>query len=668
MAIEADRAAREPTAIPALGPVHKPATPRPSLPGPHEPALFADRIDSSDLLGASEAVKPLAELCLAPEAQTPFLVGIIGPSGAGKSFALRRLVVAIEALAQAAGKTAGTPFLSRVVVASIDAAGVSGDPASALASAAFVALERERGGASYPALADEAAHGTTDPRRAALAAAESHDGIIRRLETERTAREDVEAKRARLPELLLYETPGSRIDSFIRTSRAVIDARLRRFGLAQGDATVNYRDLVRDLSTLGAGSRVGLFARAIWAYRGQTRLLVLALIAFLLSFGLDNLRAPGADAKLRGLGEMVAPVADWILAHGDWIEWAVDSLIVLALLALFVNVWRAASFSALLFRGLRILNLDVRERRRELDASSARLERRIAALSVEAEGANKRAETMSKRAGGSPGLSRAPGPIFLRALETPAKVAQEFFAELGRLMNAPDSTTVATPQRLIVAIDNLEALAPGEAIRLIETASALFGPGCVGIIACDPARLKLNAPGAPRPRALEESLFQVVFDAASVAAVDSGRLAARLLTVGEPLASLALVDAAHSAVGEPLTLAECALLTALAPLTAGTARAIKRFHNAYRLARTGQAPRPVVALMLAALMSPNEECAQRLREAMRTDEADLPDPSDPATLIAATKAARVAHGKSITKADAWAAWDVARRWTPSDAY
>ena len=90
----------------------------------------------------------------------------------------------------------------------------------------------------------------------------------------------------------------------------------------------------------------------------------------------------------------------------------------LGLVALFVNVWRALSFSALLYRGLRILNLDVRERRRELDASLARLERRVAALSAEAEAANKRAETMAKRAGGSPSLSRAPGPAFLRALES----------------------------------------------------------------------------------------------------------------------------------------------------------------------------------------------------------------------------------------------------------
>jgi hypothetical protein len=618
------------------------------------------------LLGVAEAMRPLAELCLAPEAQTPFLAGIVGPSGAGKSFALRRLLGAIDALANAAAKTPGGPFLSRIVIASVDAAGVSADPASALAAAAFVALEHERAEVSYPALADEAAHATTDPRRAALAAAERLDEIIRRLETERAAREEVEAKRARLPESLLYETPGSRVDSFIRTSRATIDARLRRFGLGDADTTVNYRDLVRDLSSLGAGSQFGLVLRAIWAYRGQARLLASALIAFLLAFGVDRLRSPGADAKLRGLGETFSPVANWIVGHGEWLEWAVDSLIVLGFVALFVNVWRALSFSALLYRGLRILNLDIRERRRELDASLARLERRIAALTVEADGANKRAETMAKRAGGNPGLSRAPGPIFLGALESPAKVSREFFTELSRLLSASGSNAMPTPQRLIFAIDNLEALAPVDASRLIETANALFGPGCIGLVACDPAALASCSGGAATPRAFAQNLFQVVFDVSSVAATNGGRLAGRLLTASEPPSSLNPIDASRSAIGEPLTPGEGALLTALAPLTSGTARAVKRFHNAYRLARVGPAPRPVVALMLAALSSPDENLAARLRETMLGEDYDLANLSGPDAWIAAIKAARIAHGGPITKAEALAAWEAARRYAPSD--
>ena len=53
----------------------------------------------------------------------------------------------------------------------------------------------------------------------------------------------------------------------------MIEARLRRFGLAGSDADASYRHLVRDMSTLGAGARVGVVFRAIWAYGSQARLL-----------------------------------------------------------------------------------------------------------------------------------------------------------------------------------------------------------------------------------------------------------------------------------------------------------------------------------------------------------------------------------------------------------
>ena len=58
-------------------------------------------------MGAAEATRPLAEIALAADAQTPFLIGFVGPSGSGASFALRRWVETVEALAAAAGRTAG---------------------------------------------------------------------------------------------------------------------------------------------------------------------------------------------------------------------------------------------------------------------------------------------------------------------------------------------------------------------------------------------------------------------------------------------------------------------------------------------------------------------------------------------------------------------------------
>ena len=663
MTLEADRATREADS-PAPRVVPSPAA---AAPGPSDPVLYADAPDAPDLLGAAAAVQPLAELCLAANAQTPFLVGLLGPRGAGKSFALRRLVGVIEGLATAAGKSSESPLLSRIVVAEVDAAGLSGDPASALASAAFVALERDGAGGSYAALADEAAYAATDPRRAAVSAAERHDEITARLEAERSARDEVEAKRARLPEALLSETPGSRIDAFIRTRRGAIDARLRRFGLGDGDSAANYRDLVRDLSSRGAASQAGLVLRSIWAFGGQLRLLTLALISFLLAFAFNWLRSSNADKAMQGLGDTVAPVTGFIGKHGDWLEWAVEALIAIGLLALFVNIWRAVSFSTLLYRGLRLLNIDVRDRRRELDASAARLDRRVAALSVEAEAAAKRAEALAKRVGGGAAIARAPGPVFLKSLETPAKASREFFAELARLMSAADSRAIPAPRRLIFAIDNLEALAPADAARFIETASALLGPGCIGLVACDPRAIAPAAAGAPTPREWEQSLFQVSFDASSILEADAARLAARMMSTSTLLPSLGEIDASRSAVAEPLSSAEIAVLSAMAPLTGGSPRAVKRFHNAYRLARLAKAPQAAHCLGARGVAEPGPRaCKAAARSGARRAAARLRTHPGRRALIAATQAARAAHGEPIAAADARAAWTAARRYAPQD--
>ena len=58
MAIDADRVEREPIVARPLA-RFVPAAPRPTLPGRREPALF---VENSDLPGAAEAVRPLAEL------------------------------------------------------------------------------------------------------------------------------------------------------------------------------------------------------------------------------------------------------------------------------------------------------------------------------------------------------------------------------------------------------------------------------------------------------------------------------------------------------------------------------------------------------------------------------------------------------------------------------
>ncbi len=654
-------------ALPAASP---PPPIAPSPPGrpAHEPIFYTDAGDCPDLQNTGEAVAPLAELCVVGDAQTPFLAGIVGPSGSGKSFALHRLLEAVDALTGAAATAPATPFLSRVVTIPIDAASVSGDPACAIAAAAFAALERDRGGVNYAALADEAAHAGADPQRAAVAAADRHDEIGKRLEAERAARDEVAAKRARLTEALLYETPGSRVDAFIRAKRGSIEARLRRFGLAEGDPTANYRDLVRQLESAGAASRVGVALRSIWAYRSQAHWLLAAAIAFALAFGLNQLRNPQAVAWLRGLGDVFAPSADWLTAHRDLLELDTVIKVVIAFgaFALFVNVWRAFSFSATLYRGLRLLNQDVRERRRELNASAARLNQRVAVLNAEAEAAAKHAAATAKRAGGAKPLERAPGPAFARGPEPAAKAARSFFVELGRLMSAPAQTSAPAPQRLIFAFDNLDLLAPADSLRLIEAANSMFGPGCAGVVACDPAQLAIALGGEEAARGRMEKFFQVVVNTQTLGLADGGRLAARLIGSNAVVSPLRAADASRSRWIEPLSQGEAALLTAIAPLAGATPRSVKRFLNAYRIARLSDAPRPAIALTLAVKLSGDGAANYAMNAALSSGSAELPDPVGPPALVGATQAARAANDGRILAADARAAWDVARRYALPD--
>jgi len=631
-----------------------------------EPLIYVDRPDSAaDLMGAAEATRPLAEIALAAQAQTPFLIGFVGPSGSGASFALRRWVENVEGLAAAAGRTAGSPFASKVVVASIDAAGVSGDPACAIASAAFAALERDRDGVNYAVLADEAANAGADPLRAAAAAADRHDELVRRLETERAARDEVEAKRARLTDALLYETPGSRVDAFIRANRGAIESRLRRFDLAEGDATTNFRHLVRDFDGAGPAARAGVAVRAIWAYRGQLGWLITAVIAFLLGFAIDQARTPQAGDGLRALASFLAPVADWLAAHDGWLVALSKALTLAGLLALLVVLWRAFAFTGLLYRGQRLLGHDTRERRRDLEASAARLNQRVAALDAQTEAAARHVEATSKRAGGVKRSERAPGPVFASGPEAPRHAARSFFVELGRLMSGAAAPSPAAPQRIVFVFDNLDALPPADAAQLLEAAHALLGPGCVGAAAFDPATLAgLDAPEAARRRL--EKLFPIVFNVATLALGDGGRFVARLIGSDAVAKPVRYVEAAASAITQPLTPAETSLFAALAPLAGESPRAVKRFLNACRVARTASAPRPAVALMLATRLGGDRASLAAMRLAFDGFAHDLLDPSGPPALVVATQAARAANDGAISLTDARAAWETARRYSLPD--
>jgi hypothetical protein len=630
------------------------AAPQPLPPKSAAPIFLSDSAEGADVLDAAVIVQPLAQLCVTEQVQTPFLAAIAGAPGAGKTFALKRLAQATETFAGSAGA------LAHVVVARVDASDGAEAPI-ALAAAAYAVLDSEPGGVDYSALLDESTHAGGDPLRAAKAASDRHDDIVRKLEAERAQRDEVEARAARLADALLFETPGSRVDVFARARRGAIDARLRRFDLAGSDAVASYRDLVRDVASMGPGGRAAVALRSIWAYGGQRKLLFWAIVAFVLGVAVSLLRGDAALTAIRGVAAQLAPFADWIAAHVDWFEKAAEILYLLAALALALNLWRAISFSSLLLRGAQLLSLDVRDRRRDLDDRVARLNQRVAALSAEADAAAKRAEAAARRAGGK-AASRAPGPDFLDARHIPAAGARAFLAAIAeRISQGP---AAGAPDRLVFVVDNLDALPAGAAIAWIETAQSVMGAGTIGVMAVDPVRLLDSLGGPLEARRRFDKWAQVVVNLPRRADLDGERLVARLLSTDRQATPAPLVAELGPTLVEPLSPTETALLTALAPLAAHSPRGAKRFLNAYRLARCSSAPRPILALMQAVAFA-DEDARAAMHSRLVGGAVELGDFDGPEALVKAVKSARAANNGAISIADARAAEAIARRYALS---
>ncbi|HEY1864411.1 MAG TPA: hypothetical protein VGG77_12160 [Roseiarcus sp.] len=631
------------------------AQPPPAAPVRAEPIFLGDSADGADLLNAGQIVQPLAHLCVTPQVQTPFLAGILGPSGAGKTFALRRLTQTIEQLSALA--TARGQALQRVVLARVDAS-IGGEAPVAIASAAYAALDRAQGSVDYSGLLEEVRHAGGDPHRAARAASDRHDDLVRKLEAERAQRDEVEAKRARLADTLALDTPGSRLDVFARARRGTIEAQLRRFGMAGGDADLSYRNLARDVSTLGAGARAGIVLRSIWAYGSQARLLLWGIAAFALAFILRFLHGDAATSAIEHGNDSLKPAGDWVATHGDWFDRAAQILFILGALAIALNLWRALGFSNLLLRGSRLLTQETRERRQDLEARAARLNQRVAALTAEADAAAKRADAASQRIGGKTSM-RVPGPEFLESSHAPSGAAREFLAALGAKVGHLNAVGT-TPDRLIVVVDNLDALSPAEAVSWIDVAQGVIGPGSIGLLAFDAGRLAATLGGPSEARRRLGKWLQVAVNLPARKDADGELVVARLLSAGEQPAP-APDSAIAAKLVEPLSSAETTLLAALAPLAARSPRDAKRFLNAYRLARCSNSPRPVMALMQAVAFA-DDDVQAALLDRLTYASGELTDVTGPPALIEAIRAARAANNGSISIEDARDAAETALRY------
>ena len=441
-------------------------------PPPPAPVLFGPAKHPADALGLEPMFARVAELALHRRTGTPLTIGVLGAPGSGKSFALARVLERTRALAKAAETTVQSPYVSRIHVAAIDAAGLSGDPATALAERLHASL---RG--PYPELAREIGHDARDPHAALREANDKLDEVRRRLDSERRVLDDAGSRRARLVETVLYETSGSAVDAYARANRAGLERRLAGFGIG-GDPVRSYKDVV--LASAGSGGKLSLALRSLWAFKGQTKLIVFAilLVAAGVGLGIADETQDTWLADLRGGPQAGAGLATWMQAHIGLLATGRAAAFGIAALCIVANLWRAASFLRPILRGCTLLEGDLEGRRRDLDGLYAHQTKRVDALDGDVERLTREAAEAERRAGG-----RAdPSPFELSA----GGSVQAMFAALAAVTAREPGKGPAAPQRIVLALDQLDALVPERADALLDALRRSAGVGIVAIVAVAP--------------------------------------------------------------------------------------------------------------------------------------------------------------------------------------
>lgn len=528
----------------------------------------------------------VADLMRRADAPSPFAVGLLAPAGGGKTSALRWLT---ETLA-GAGAT----------VVTLHAGELANEPERALAAALFHALSPHHAAWTNEA-AQEGAHKGADAGAVARAAHEKLDALRRKLMSERQNLSQTEARRAALVEAQLYDTPGSRVDAFARRMRAAFEPRLRRFGFA-GEPLADFKDLTRDLAeTGGFATRVLQGLRAVYAYRGQVRLLVLAAVAFGLDRGavwLAANRTQWLDALAASSGQG-AQAKEFLQGHIDWLPQAAQMFGLLGLALLALNLWRAFSFMQPLVHAAGLLDEDVAAKRHELDQTLAHQARNVDLIGAETAAIAQYAAEAERRAAAA-GAPRHP-PAFLETDPATQKreISRGFLESLSDLIaraKPGDARPGEIPGRLVVAVDGFESL-PQPAALFDRLHELLARPGFLAVYALDAGVFGSSPQNLARRIQLPLRL-----DA------DDG---------GEAL-QLAPLDAALSA-------REAQMIEALAPLAGASPRLRKRLRNLFRFLRPApDAPSGLtaaLALLLAADLGASPDDRRGLAEALAADGA-----------------------------------------------
>lgn len=655
-------AAAPPAQRPAQPAAGQPPAAAPS-PDAQRPVFTSDAAGGPDALGRAAPLARLSELLAHRGAQGPLSIALLGGPGSGKTHALMDMVEGASLLSTAALAAPAGPFLPRIVALRLEAPDLGDAPEAAIAERLHARLSRE-----YPHVAqraaEEAAHAAADPRQTARALADHVDEARRRLAGERTARDEAATRRARLTETVLYETPGSQIDAYARGNRGKIEPALRAFGFAGADPTADFKGLVQTMSeTGGAGDRLLASLRALWAYKGQKKLIVFGLIFFFFSWLLNAMAVDRSWlGPLQAGGESLKGVANWITNHIGLLASA-SRIAEFAGLACFAFVlWRAWRFSQPLWRGARLLDLDIEARKTDLDHQIAHHAQRVDALSREADALAERASEAEKRAGGA-GASVV-APAFMRATPGHTAEARAYFAALDSIASGEGEGKAAgaTPSRYVIAIDSLDRLAPQKGLSLLQSvASALARPVFALVTAFDPRHFdSVEGAGVALGR-----VVQTPFALGGVEAPGWNAFVEQLAGRA-PARRAERAPQAQSRLDLPLAEPETRLLAALAALAGPAPRNVNRLVNAYRLARH-DAPDDLAALavQLALIVGGTRLERDAFAKALTASDPAAPfaAPEAGPRVAAALQAAAAAQGGAVTTASARRAGAVARMWT-----
>lgn len=553
------------------------------------------------------ALRSIADWCARASTNGPLRLGLFGPAGSGKSFALARILADIGALNAQAANAARSPFAQRMAIAKVDA-GEGRAPACALAGAVYAAMTAPGVSPACAALAEQAAYAGADAQEAARAAADRLIEARRRLDSERQTLQELAGRSARLGETVLYQAGGSRVDSWARANRTRIEGRLRAFGFDVGDPLGAYKDLVRDVAERrGFVGRASVYLQAMWGFRGQARLLVFAAMFLGVAWALGRAQASQPEwlGWMRQSGDFFASIAGWMQAQGD-LPGMLRSLSLWGAFGLVaLNVFRAVRFVAPLSRGAALLGSDVQSAQRNLDVMIGQQTRLVDGLAAETEAHARRAEECERRAAHQ-GEATSPGAAtpFDDGADAATRQARAFFGAIAR--HSEQGGQGAALQKVLVAVDGLDALAPQAAAQFLdEAARTLASSPFILLVAADPRLLAAGwsqdldeAWGAERVGARVHAALRV--EAASRSDLAS---MARGLLEPEGDRAAASLDVGHSLHDEPLAAGERALLEELAAYAARTPRDVERFVLTYRLARPRTGHHGALALALALEMS-----------------------------------------------------------------